>query len=179
MSRPWEPRAMVRRCKSDSSTSSGPSPPGKGGVVISCGPPCQGLTPHLPSTQTRSNSHPVTGKHGNGKNLLYLSGNLHWLLTSPVSFTVLQKHEAKPQNREAQINSRDTRSPPTREKKGWAQFTLLFGIWRHWDCCSSKITLAQVFIYLEIHRGYLPCVVVMFEKLQSSNQGEGKQKQIS
>jgi len=39
--------------------------------------------------------------------------------------------------------------------------------------------LAQVFIYLEIHRGYLPCVVLLFEKLQSSNQGEGKQKQIS
>lgn len=42
-----------------------------------------------------------------------------------------------------------------------------------------KITSAQVFIYLEIHRGCLPCVVVLFEKLQSSNQGEEKQKQIS
>lgn len=114
MSRPWEPRAMVRQRKPDSSTSSESSPPGKGGVVISCGPPCQGLTPHLLSTQTRSNPHPATGERGNGKNLLYLSGNLHWLLTTPVSFTVLQKHEAKPQNREAQVNSRDTRSPPTR-----------------------------------------------------------------
>lgn len=42
-----------------------------------------------------------------------------------------------------------------------------------------KITSAQVFIYLEIHCGCLPCVVVLFEKLQSSNQGQEKQKQIS
>lgn len=137
------------------------------------------LSPHPMSTQTRSNPQPTSRQHGNGKSLLFLNGDLDWLLTSPVSFTVLQKHQAKPQNREAQVNRRDSRSPPTPEKNGWAQFTLLFAIWRYWDCPSSKTTSAQVFIYLEIHRGYLLHVVVLFEKLQSSNQGEGKQKQIS
>lgn len=36
-----------------------------------------------------------------------------------------------------------------------------------------------MFICLETHSGYLQHVVVLFEKLQSSNQEEGKQKQIS
>lgn len=114
-----EPRAMLRRHKPASGTSPEPSLPGKGWEVASCGPPCKGLTPLRPqllSTRTRNNPHPTAGQRGNGKG--FLNRDLGWPSTSPNgSFTVLQKWWAKPQNREARVNRRDSRSPLTLEKK--------------------------------------------------------------